>query len=93
MIPDGTYTAVVDRIEDELATLEVQGDDERYSLVIDETTLPADARHADAIVELEMDDGEPVETVYQEQETTRRKDESQSRFDRLSKRLSDDDEE
>ncbi|MBX0297212.1 DUF3006 domain-containing protein [Haloarcula nitratireducens] len=93
MIPDGTYTAVVDRIEDELATLEVQGDDERYSLVIDETTLPADARHADAIVELELEDDEPVEIVYQEQETVKRKDEAQNRFDRLSKRRSKDDDE
>ena len=46
MIPDGEYTAVVDRIEDGLATLEASASGERYELVVAEATLPEGARHA-----------------------------------------------
>ncbi|WP_436932432.1 DUF3006 domain-containing protein [Halosimplex halobium] len=91
MIPDGTYTAVVDRIEDSLATLEVDGGDELYDLTVDEHELPDPARHADAIVELEVVDETLVGVAYDEQTTAERKERAQDRFDTLSKRPPRDD--
>jgi predicted AlkP superfamily phosphohydrolase/phosphomutase len=86
MIPDGEYTAVVDRIEETLATLEVSDGDERYNLVIGEEELPEDGRHADAILHVSVVDDELADVEYQPEETARRQDDAQSRFDRLSKR-------
>lgn len=86
MIPDGDYTAVVDQIEDTLATLEVSGDDERYSLVVDEETLPEAGQHVDAVLQITIVGGELVDAMYDSAETERRKEASQRRFDRLSKR-------
>ncbi|MFC7138472.1 DUF3006 domain-containing protein [Halosimplex aquaticum] len=92
MIPDGTYTAVVDRIEDTLATLQLEGDDDLYNLVIGEEELPEPARHADAILDVELEDEELVRADYDEAETEARRDKAQSRFDRLSERPPRDDE-
>lgn len=93
MIPDGTYTAVVDRIEDTLATLQLEDDDHLYNLVVGEEELPEDARHQDAILSLSLEDEEIVDATYKPEETQERRDAAQSRFDRLSKRLPSDDEE
>jgi len=94
MIPDGEYTAVVDRIEDTLATLELSDDDgERYTLVVDENELPTDARHADAILAVTLVDEELVEAAYQPADTAARKHDAQDRFDRLSRRAPQDDNE
>ncbi|WP_254272020.1 DUF3006 family protein [Haloarcula marina] len=95
MIPDGVYTVVVDRIEESLATLEVtdEDSDDRYSLVLDETELPEDGRHADAILTVELEDEEIIDAVYRKAETAERKESAQRRFDRLAKRLPRDDEE
>lgn len=90
MIPDGTYTAVVDRFEDDLAVLEVSGEDDRYELVVSESDLPADGRHQDAVLGVVVEDGGLVEATYNEAVTEQRKEEAQSRFDRLSKRPPDD---
>ncbi|WP_436909059.1 DUF3006 domain-containing protein [Halosimplex marinum] len=92
MIPDGTYTAVVDRIEDSLATLEVDGDDELYALTVDEQDLPDPARHADAILQIELVDETLVGVDYDEQATEDRSAQAQDRFDRLSQRPPRDDE-
>lgn len=86
MIPDGEYTAVVDRIEETLATLEVSGGDERYNLVVGEEELPADGRHADAVLRITVIDDELADAEYQSDETEQRQTDAQSRFDRLSKR-------
>jgi major membrane immunogen (membrane-anchored lipoprotein) len=91
MIPDGTYTAVVDRFEDELAVLEVSGENERYEHALDRTDLPEDARHADAVLVVDIQDGNVVAARYEAEETDTRADDAQSRFDRLSKRLPDSD--
>lgn len=94
MIPDGSYTAVVDRIEETLATLILEGDnDEIYDLVVGEEELPAEARHQDAVLEVALEDEELVDATYDETETEDRKDRAQSRFDRLSSRAPRDDEE
>jgi hypothetical protein len=87
MIPDGKYTAVVDQIEDTLATLELSTDDgERYNLVVGEEDLPADARHADAILRATLSDERLVNATYLPDETEARKHDAQDRFDRLSRR-------
>jgi len=87
MIPDGEYKAVVDRIEDTLAALELSdADGNRYSLGIAEDELPTQARHADAVLQVTVAEGELVDETYQPEETTTRKQETQDRFDRLSQR-------
>lgn len=92
MIPDGTYTAVVDRIEDSLATLQLEGEDDLYDLVVGEEALPEPARHADAVLHVEVEDEEFVEATYDESETRARRERAQDRFDQLSERPSRDDE-
>ena len=86
MIPDGTYTAVVDRIEEGLATLEVERGDDVAELVVEATALPAAAWRADALVTVELDDGEVVAVTYDPAGTATRREEIQERFDRLSSR-------
>lgn len=94
MIPDGSYTAVVDRFEAEQAALELTGDDERYEHTLARIELPEAARHTDAVLNVEIEDGAVVELRYEAAETERREENAQSRFDRLSERAagSDDDE-
>jgi hypothetical protein len=91
MIPDGEHTAVLDRFEDDLAVLEVTAGDEQYELVVDSTELPADARHADAVLQVTVCDGELDDAVFDAEVSRERKREAQSRFDRLSERLPRDD--
>lgn len=87
MIDDGTYTAVVDRFENDLAVLLVEGEDDQVGeLVVDQEELPEDGQHVDAVVTVAVEDGELVEVTYLDGETDRRKDAAQSRFDRLSER-------
>lgn len=87
MIPDGSYTAVVDRIEDTLATLVVEDDGEHaYNLVVGEEELPEVARHADAVLDIELADEELLDVAYDEGETAERREQAQNRFDRLSER-------
>lgn len=86
MLPDGTYTAVIDRIEDELATLEVAAGDELNSLTVDESDLPAEARSADTVLTVTVEDGTLVTVEYDDTATTERASDAQRRFDRLSKR-------
>jgi len=93
MIPDGTYTAVVDRIEDSLATVQVEGDDDLYDFVVDEGELPREARHANAVLHVEVTDEELTDVAYDETETRGRTEQAQNRFDSLSKRPRRDDSE
>lgn len=90
MIPDGRYTAVLDRFEDSQPVLELSNDDDRYELVVEQDALPQPARHVDAILQVELADGELVEVEYKPAESTERAEEAQNRFDRLSKRPPDD---
>jgi predicted AlkP superfamily phosphohydrolase/phosphomutase len=86
MIPDGEYTAVVDRFDETLATLELSDGDERYNLVVGEEELPEDARHVDAVCHVKLVDDELESVEYVPEETIERKQEAQDRFDRLSRR-------
>lgn len=86
MIPDGEYSAVVDRIEDGLAAIEVETTDGVAELLVEPAALPDPARKADAILRIQIADGSLTEAVYLPDETESRNQEAQSRFDRLSQR-------
>ncbi|MDB2243117.1 hypothetical protein DJ79_16875 [Halorubrum ezzemoulense] len=86
-LPNGEYTAVVDSIEDGLATVFFEQDGEEVgNAVVEPDELPSDGQHADAILEVEIRDGAVYSSQYQSGETERRSNASQGRFDRLSKR-------
>ena len=91
MIPDGDYTAVVIETEQGLVTLELTGhdgedDSHQYRLVVAEDELPEAGSHVDAIVAVTLVDGDIVEAAYKPEETRKRGEDAQRRFDRLSKR-------
>jgi len=86
MVSDGTYTAVIDRIEDGIATLEVDAEDGLTAVEIEAAELPAEARTADAVLEITVEDSELAGVTHEPDETADRASEAQRRFDRLSKR-------
>jgi len=86
MLPDGTYTAVVDRIEDGIATLEVDTEDGLSALETEVAELPAEAQAADAVLEVTIEDSGLADMTHEPDETADRASEAQRRFDRLSKR-------
>ncbi|GAA0217197.1 DUF3006 domain-containing protein [Halobaculum roseum] len=89
-VPDGKHTAVVDRFEGDLAVLEVTTPDGLRQLVVDESELPEDGRHQDAVLEVTVKSQELVGAVYNERETESRAEGAQDRFDQLSNRLGSD---
>ncbi|NLV13064.1 DUF3006 domain-containing protein [Haloarcula argentinensis] len=91
MLPDGTYTAIVDRIEDGIATLEVGTEDGLSALDIAAAELPADARTTDVVLEITVADSALADVSPEPEETADRASEAQRRFDRLSKRPPQDD--
>jgi hypothetical protein len=92
-VPDGEYRAVLDRIEDGLATLLLEDDEETVgSVLLTPERLPEDARHADAILTVTVEDGRLVDAGYRASETERRHERMQSRFDRLARRRDETDE-
>jgi hypothetical protein len=89
----GTYTAVVDSVEDGFVTVFFERDGEDVGdAVLDTSELPEEGRHADAIFTVTVVDGEPVEWRYEADETAQRKGRAQDRFDQLSRRPGSDDE-
>ncbi|WP_254533669.1 DUF3006 domain-containing protein [Natrinema gelatinilyticum] len=87
MTCDGTYTAVVDRFEDDLAVLLLEDDGETTGeLVVNEDRLPESGRHVGAVVDVELEDGKPVRITYENQETNDRATAARRRFDELSQR-------
>ncbi|MFC6758069.1 MULTISPECIES: DUF3006 family protein [Haloarcula] len=86
-LADGTYTAVVDSVEDGLATVFFEADgDEVGNAVIDASALPDDGRHDDAVLSVTVVDGEPGTWDYEAERTTTRRERTQNRFDRLAER-------
>lgn len=86
-LSDGEYTAVVDSIEDGLATVFFEQDgDEVGDAVVDADILPARGQHADAILSVTIRDSSVDEISYEPAETTERSEAAQRRFDRLSSR-------
>lgn len=91
---DGTYTAVVDSIEDGLATIFYEQDGEDVaSDVRDASDLPEDGRHADALFTVIVRDEAVVDWSYKPTETEDRHEAAQNRFDRLSSRPPSEDDE
>ena len=86
-LPDGEHTAVVDSIEDGLATVFFEpGGEEVGNAVIDPDALPSDGQHAGAILKVEICDSSVSSKQYDPDETESRADTAQERFDKLSKR-------
>jgi len=91
-LPNGEYTAVVDTIEDGLATVFFERDgDEVGNAVLDASELPSDAQHADAILSVTLSDGDIESASYNPEATDTRAEAAQDRFDRLSERPPADD--
>ena len=86
-MPTKHVTGVIDRFEADLAVILLEEDgavvDEK---VVERDELPSEADHADAVLDVELTDGEITELSYDRDETVRRKDRAQSRFDRLAER-------
>jgi hypothetical protein len=86
-LPDGTYTAVVDAIEDGLATVFFEQDGvEKGNAVLGAETLPDSGHHADAILSVTIEDGTIQTASYQPEQTADRQATAQDRFDSLSER-------
>ena len=79
---DAGDTAVVDQVGDEYALIFVDSGGQQEGRLVETTDLPAEARHANAV--LRRVDGE---WRYDEAETERRYEAAQSRFDNLSEDL------
>jgi len=86
-LPDGEYTAVVDSIENDLATVFFERDGEEVgNAVLEASQLPSDAQHADAILSVTLTEGTIESATYKPEETATRAEAAQDRFDRLSER-------
>lgn len=91
-LADGEYTAVVDAVEDGLATVFFERDGEEVdSAVLDAARLPEAGRHADAILSVTVTGGDIDAATYDPERTTERAEAAQDRFDRLSERPPSDD--
>ena len=86
-----TYTATLDRIVDgQTAVLLLEeGDETVDQLDVDVTTLPPEAQHEGAVLEIGVEASELCEVEYLPEVTQSRKESAQERLDRLSMRLSD----
>lgn len=86
-LPDGEYTAVVDSIEDGLATVFFEQDgDEVGNSVIHVDQLPDGGKQADAVLSVTVVSGTIDQTDYDPEQTEKRAEAAQKRFDRLSSR-------
>ena len=86
-LPDGEYTAVIDTIEDGLATIFFERDGEEVgNTVLEASQLPPDAQVADAILSVTLTEGRIKSATYKPEETATRAEAAQDRFDRLSER-------
>ena len=88
-IADGTYTVVVDAIEDGQGRLFIEQDGEEVGdAVVPVSQLPEDSRHADAILRATIADGALAALRYRPDETIEQSSAAQRRFDTLSDRAS-----
>ena len=88
------YRGVLDRFEDDLAVVLIERDGETVEdIALSREQLPEEGRHQDAIFTVGME-GETVRTLsYRPEETREQAEQAQSRFDRLSQRPPESDEE
>lgn len=89
---DGTYTAVLDRYEDDVAVLVVEHEGQDIAeRLVGRAALPDDAQAVDTVLEVRFVDDDPVEIEPKPDETAERSESAQSRFDRMSRRRRSDD--
>jgi Protein of unknown function (DUF3006). len=87
---DGTFTAVVDRFEEDLAVLVIEDDDETVGeYVTSAGNLPEDGQKVDAVLTATFEEGEIINVSFDENETEQRDTNMKNRLDRLSQRPSD----
>lgn len=87
MIPDGEYTAVLDRTESDRAAFEVTvGDGDRREITVPVDRLPDDAA-VDSVVTLRVADATVVDVTVDPAATESHERRARRRFDRLSERL------
>jgi hypothetical protein len=87
MPADGTYAAVVDRFEGDQAVLLLEADGETVGeRVLARDRLPDDGRHVDAVLRVNLEDGDVVDVRYEPEESERRTERARRRFDELSRR-------
>ena len=92
MTLDGTYAATVDRIEAGRAVLLVESDGETVAeRHLPEDELPEGAGEG-AVLELDFESGDLEDVEYRPEETEDRRERMREKFDRLSRRLGDDEE-
>ena len=86
-----TYTATLDRIVDgRTAVLLLEEDDETVDqLDVDVTTLPPEAQHEGAVLEITVEASELCEVEYLPEVTQSRKESAQERLNRLSTKLAE----
>jgi len=88
--PDGTYTAVVDRIEagpdgGDLAVLVCERDGETAGdVVVERSALPEGGRHVDAVLSVEVADGDLVAAADRPRETERRARSTRAELDEMA---------
>ena len=89
--PPQTFTAVLDRFEEEQAVVLLESGGEAVDeVVIPRDDLPESGRHQDAIFTVTVDGDTVVEIEYEPTETEERADAAQEQFDRLARRPSED---
>lgn len=96
MLEDGTYRAVLDRVEaggdEELAVFIIERDGEAVDdAVVPLEVLPEEERDPDTVFNLVLEEGEVISMEPQRVETEQRTESIEDRFSRLSRRLSDSD--
>lgn len=83
-----SYTATIDRIEDEVTIMRLETDEEtREQLELDPTAVPAAGRHEGAVFEIELSAGTLEAIEYRPENERERHERARERFDRLSERL------
>lgn len=89
-VADGTYTAVLDRIEADLAVLEVSDDEgDTHELVVEAAELPAAGRHPNAVFEVRVEGGALLDATYDASRSEARLEAAQDRFDGLASQPQD----
>ncbi|WP_265112265.1 DUF3006 domain-containing protein [Halosolutus halophilus] len=88
---DGTYTGVVDRIEDGKIAVVLLEEGEQ---VIEQIDVPADrlpepAQTDGGVLSVTLEEGEVVSMEYRADATRDRRESAQEKLDRLSEKLSD----
>lgn len=81
---------VIDRIvDDEKAVILIEDSPNREQIITDKTNLPESVRYADCLIQFDVEDGEITNLKHLKTEEKKRKKRMQRKFDRLSKRLSE----